>query len=138
MIDSDIVSLAMLNTITSKTGEFSLRYLLDDTGEPWFFASDVARMLDFDKVTPLIKRIDEEDRRSRLTKVKVKDRSGRVVPRQYINEVGLYTAFLGSNKPVAKKLKRFLLDEVLPTIRKQASPAFTEAHRRSVMFAGAY
>lgn len=84
--------------------------------EPWFVAKDVCDILDFRNTrTALNNHVDQEDRNT----VPVQDGIRRGNPNQaVINESGLYALIFGSKKPVAKKFKRWVTSEVLPSIRK--------------------
>lgn len=79
--------------------------------EPWFVAKDVAEILGYSETNAMTKRLDEED--SISTKL-----SGMNMKSLLINESGMYSAIIGSKLPSAKKFKRWVTSEVLPTIRK--------------------
>ncbi len=82
-------------------------------GQPWFIASDVATVLEYSQTQALTKLVDEEDKKSAIIQ------NGCTYQNQsLINESGLYTAVIGSNKPEAKRFKRWITSEVLPEIRK--------------------
>jgi len=85
-------------------------------GEVWFFAEDIAKILGYDKAGNMLRMIDDEDKE----KIAVKNNGNRVV-KTIINESGLYTAILNSRKPEAKKFKRWVTKEVLPSIRKHGA-----------------
>ena len=85
-------------------------------GEPWFVASDVARILGYEKATFLTRRLDEEDKGVRSLHTLGGDQQMTV-----ISEPGLYDAVLGSKIPGARKFKRWVIVEVLPQIRKTGS-----------------
>ena len=51
----------------------------------------------------------------------VTDALGRLRPTLVVNEYGLYDLILRSRKPEARKFKRWILEEVLPTLRKTGS-----------------
>ena len=82
-------------------------------GEPWFIAADVCRALDINNVSDAVARLDEDE----LTLIKTI--SG-VQTREMnaISEAGLYALVLSSRKSEAKKFKRWVTHEVIPTIRK--------------------
>lgn len=82
--------------------------------EPWFVAKDIADVLGYSETYAMTKRLDEED--SMSTKL-----SGMNMNSTLINESGLYTAIIGSNLPNAKRFKRWVTNEVLPTIRKHGA-----------------
>lgn len=59
-------------------------------------------------------RLHEDDRNS----IPVTDRLGRSQRVTTVNESGLYDVILDSRKPQAKKFRRWITSEVLPSIRK--------------------
>ena len=82
--------------------------------EPWFVGKDVADSLDYQNGSRDINRhVAPEDR----TKEMVFDGNQRKET-ILINESGLYSLILSSKLPSAKKFKRWVTSEVLPTIRK--------------------
>lgn len=89
-----------------------LRTILLD-GVEWFIAKDVADCLGYSQTADMTKRLDEDDVKTIPDKL-----SGLTYNQTIINESGLYAAILGSNKPMAKKFKRWVTSEVLPSIRK--------------------
>lgn len=93
-----------------------LRVINDEHGEPWFVASDVAKVLDYSEASAMTRHLDEDERRS----VKLTDR-GQDQNFIAISESGLYSAILKSRKPEAKKFKKWVTSEVLPSIRKTGS-----------------
>ena len=93
---------------------FSVRVLrIDDC--PWFVASDLCDVLDIQNAAQAVARLDD-DERSMFN-------IGRQGDAHCINEPGLYTLILGSRKPEAKRFKRWVTHEVLPSIRKTGSYA---------------
>ena len=93
----------------------AIRVQIDEAGQPWFNANDVCSALEF--VNPhkaVADHVDADD----LTKREVIDNLGRQQRANHINESGLYALILGSTKDAAKRFKRWVTSEVLPTIRK--------------------
>ena len=83
-------------------------------GEPWFVGKDCARALGYKNLyNGVNKNVDEEDRRYSP----VGSTSG-MQQTTVINESGLYSLIFGSKLESAKKFKRWVTSEVLPTIRK--------------------
>ncbi|MGF2617769.1 phage antirepressor [Rossellomorea vietnamensis] len=78
--------------------------------EPWFIAADVCKVLDIKNVTQALQRL-EEDERSMFN-------IGRQGNANTVNEPGLYELIFASRKPEAKLFKRWVKQEVLPSIRK--------------------
>lgn len=83
-------------------------------GEPWFVAVDMCRALDISNHKDAIKRLDDDEKSG----VDLTDPHGRVQFTKIINEPGLYSLILRSRKPEAKKFKRWITHEVIPSIRK--------------------
>lgn len=83
-------------------------------GEPWLVGKDVAEKLGYSDTAKAIKRhVDEEDKG-----VDVLSTPGGKQPFIVINESGFYSLVLSSKMPNAKRFKRWVTSEVLPTIRK--------------------
>ena len=87
--------------------------IIEKDGEPWFVAKDVAVILGYRDAYTLVRRLDEDERGTRKVCTPSAEQEMTV-----INEAGLYSAILGSNKPEAKAFKRWVTHEVLPSIRK--------------------
>ena len=101
-----------------------LRVITDDQGTPWFNATDVCDALDIGNPSQAIKsHVDADD----LQKLEVIDSLGRTQRANHVNESGLYALILGSTKDAAKRFKRWVTSEVLPTIRKTGSYAVSGA-----------
>lgn len=82
--------------------------------EPWFVGKDIASSLGYSRPTDAVrKRVDTEDRG--VAKMETLKGTQELV---IINESGLYSLILGSKLPSAKKFKRWVTSDVLPTIRK--------------------
>jgi prophage antirepressor-like protein len=87
--------------------------IVEHDGEPWFVASDVCKILEIQNVTQALQRLDE-DERSMFN-------IGRQGNANIVNEPGLYELIFASRKPEAKTFKKWLKQEVLPSIRKTGS-----------------
>lgn len=96
---------------------FQIRIITDEQGDPWFVAKDVCEALGYtNNRKALSDHVDEEDvtKRDTLTK-------GGIQAVSCINESGLYSLILGSKLESAKRMKRWVTSEVLPSIRKSGS-----------------
>lgn len=83
-------------------------------GEPYFVGKDVADILGYSNARKaLIDHVDEEDKG--VTKC---DTPGGTQSLTVINESGLYSLILSSKMPNAKKFKRWVTAEILPSVRK--------------------
>ncbi len=90
-----------------------IRTLLID-GDPWFVGKDIAVALGYSKPTDAIrKHVEAEDRG--ISKMETPSFTQDMV---VINESGLYSLILTSKLPTAKKFKRWVTSEVIPSIRK--------------------
>ena len=91
---------------------------LEIDGEPWFVGKDVATILGYSNTKDAISsHVDDEDKqifqKSENTTFEIPNRGMTI-----INESGLYSLILSSKLPNAKKFKRWVTTEVLPSIRK--------------------
>ncbi len=84
-------------------------------GEPWLVGKDVAVILGYNEPHKAIARhVDEDDG----MKHPVIDSLGRTQQAVIINESGFYSLVLASRLPSAKRFKKWVTSEVLPTIRR--------------------
>ena len=97
--------------------EFGAIRTIEKDGEPWFVGKDVATALGYEKPTDAVrKHTDMEDRGIS----KMETPSG-IQEMTIINESGLYSLVLSSKLPTAKKFKRWVTNEVTPSIRKHGA-----------------
>lgn len=84
-------------------------------GEPWFVGKDVAEALKYNEPNKAIQRhVHEDDRMKRP----ITDSTGRKQDSWIINEAGVYSLIFGSKLPTANNFKRWVMSEVLPSLRK--------------------
>lgn len=91
----------------------SLHTIQGDDGEPWFLAKDVAVLTGHDSVANMVRMCPDDEKG--LHKVKTLGGSQEVT---FISEPGLYRVILGSRQDNAERLKKWVVSEVLPSIRK--------------------
>lgn len=97
-------------------------------GIPYFVGKDVADILGYVNTRDaLAKRVDEEDKG-----VAICDTLGGKQELVVINESGLYSLILSSKQPNAKKFKRWVTSEVLPSIRQQGVYATNDFLEKSL------
>ncbi|RXI50662.1 phage antirepressor protein [Clostridium tetani] len=88
----------------------------------WFVGKDVAECLGYKDTSDALKRhVDEEDKGAGVLPTPGGNQSLKI-----INESGLYSLVLSSKLPSAKKFKRWVTSEVLPSIRKHGMYAKDE------------
>lgn len=86
-------------------------------GEPWFVGKDVTSILGYTNASKaLTDHVDSEDKLNNESLSSLGQRGGWL-----INESGLYALIISSKLPTAKKFKRWVTSEVLPSIRKYGS-----------------
>ena len=85
-------------------------------GEPWFVGKDVAEALGYSNTRKaLADHVDEDDKTDGVT---IRDSIGRDQTPVVINESGVYSLVFSSKLESAKRFKRWVTSEVLPSIRK--------------------
>ena len=82
--------------------------------EPWFVAKDVCDFLEHTNHKVALRALDEDE----VRKVYLTDSLGRQQLTNAVCESGLYALIIRSNKPEAKKFRKWVTAEVLPSIRK--------------------
>ena len=92
-------------------------------GEPWFVARDVVKALQLSNPTMALKSLDDDER--------AKFNLGRQGETNIISESGLYTLILRCRDAVkhgttAWRFRKWVTNEVLPSIRKSGEYAFVE------------
>lgn len=88
--------------------------VIDRDGEPWFVLNEVCAKLEIANPSDAASRLDNDEK----DVLGFTDTNGRTQKRSIINESGLYSIILRSNKPEAKRFKKWITSEVLPSIRK--------------------
>jgi len=93
-----------------------VRVVIGQDGEPRFVAADLLSTLNLDRKA--LERLDEDEKG-----VSSIHTPGGQQEMTVVNESGLFNLVLGSRKPEAKRFKRWVTHEVLPSIRKTGSYA---------------
>lgn len=82
-------------------------------GEPWFVATDIAKVLGARAAAGITRMVDDEDKGFHEMET-----PGGLQQLQILNEAGLYTALIRSQNPNARPFRNWVTHEVLPSIRK--------------------
>lgn len=104
--------------------------MIEQDGDPWMVGKDVAQALGYAKPENAIaNHVDEEDKTSTLIQGSGSNYKSKTT---LINESGLYSLVLSSKLPGAKRFRRWVTGEVLPSIRKdggyiKTAPGMTDA-----------
>jgi prophage antirepressor-like protein len=108
-----------------------VRIAMNDSGEPMFCLADLCMVLD---LTPskVAQRLEEDV----LSKYPLLTAGG-IQQANFVNEDGLYDVILDSRKSEAKKFRKWITSEILPSIRRTGSysvkpklPSYAEALRQ--------
>lgn len=86
-------------------------------GEPWWVLKDVCVVLGLSTPCRVAERIEKDE----VNQTHLIDAMGRTQEAYVINEPGLYSVILRSDKPEAKQFKHWVTHEVLPSIRSTGS-----------------
>mgnify|MGYP002607647860 CR=1 FL=1 len=85
-------------------------------GEPWWILKDICQVLEMkaNSAGEVVKRLDKDEYDS----IGLTDSLGRKKKAYVVNESGLYSILVRSDKPKAKPFRKWLTSEVIPTIRR--------------------
>lgn len=103
---------------TFNFGDQPIKVIPDHSNAPWFIASEVCKVLNISNVSQAVARLDD-DEKSYMSDIYPSLGSNQLM----INESGLYSLVLRSDRPEAKAFKKWVTSEVLPAIRKTGSYA---------------
>lgn len=85
---------------------------VERNGEPWWVLKDVCEVLEINNHKMTAQRLDVDE----VSQTDLTDSLGRQQNTTIVNEAGLYNVILRSDKPQAKPFRRWVTNEVLPTI----------------------
>ena len=99
--------------------------VVEKDGNPWWVLADVCEILELSDVSQVAERLDDDEKLnvSNTPSLTLGQRGGWLT-----NESGLYTVILRSDKPDAKRFRKWITSEVLPSIRKTGSYGVTLAN----------
>src|SRR5690625_3544450 len=103
--------------------------IIDDKGDPKFLLRDVCKILGLGQVAGVIRRLDDEV----ISNHPIQDRLGRTQQATFVDEDGLYDVILDSRKPEAKKFRKWITSEVLPSIRKHGAYMTSETIEQALL-----
>jgi len=104
-----------------------VRMVMQD-GEPWWVLADVCRVLEIRNSRDAANRLDDDEKG-----VGQIDTPGGPRQMTVINESGLYSVILRSDKPEAKAFKRWITHEVLPSIRRTGTYSVNQGHQEKLL-----
>jgi len=99
--------------------------LIDD--EPYFVGKDVAEILGYKRQAKAINdHVEPEDKREDIVNISQASQSGKAELTLLITEAGIYDLIFNSQLDSARRFKRWVTSDVLPTIRKHGMYATDE------------
>ena len=96
--------------------QFGKIRVLGDAENPRFGLSDMCKVLELPQVAKVVQRLDKD-----VLSTHPLETAGGIQQMYFVNEDGFYDVLLDSRKPVAKKFRKWVTSEVLPSIRKTGS-----------------
>lgn len=103
----------MMNQLTKMFNGYQLR-MLQQNEKTLFLLTDVCKILEIGNSRDVKARLDDDV----VTIDTIQDSLGRTQNATFVNEDGLYDVILDSRKPEAKRFRKWITSEVLPSIRK--------------------
>jgi len=85
--------------------------------EPWWVLKDVCNVLGIVEAKSTARRLDNDE----VRQIPIVDTKGRQNRMYAVNESGLYSVIIRSDKPIAKPFRKWITSEVLPSIRKHGA-----------------
>lgn len=115
-----------MNNLMTMSGEFGVVRTTIMDNEIWFVGKDVAKCLGYSNTSDALKNfVDTDDKKALEYKAYRESREASQLwdgndfsNKTLINESGLYSLVLSSKLPNAKKFKKWITSEVLPSIRR--------------------
>lgn len=115
-----------ITTFVFPQSNTNVRTLIIDE-EPWFVAKDVCDVLEITNVSQALSRLDDSEKDIYQIYTLMGEQSARI-----INESGLYSLIIRSDKPKAVEFRKWITGEVLPSIRKTGSYALVASKNSEI------
>jgi prophage antirepressor-like protein len=96
--------------------DITVRTTVDNNGEIWFIATDIARVLGYSKVSNMVRMVDEDERGAHIVSTSSGNKTVTI-----LNESGVNHVILNSKRSEAIRFRKWLTKEVIPTIMKTGS-----------------
>src|SRR5690625_2909795 len=91
--------------------------IIEKGNEPYFLLKDVCEILGIGNHRHVRARLEDDV----VSNYPIKDRLGRTQQATFVNEDGLYDVILDSRKPEARRFRKWITSEVIPSIRKHGT-----------------
>src|SRR5690606_38434930 len=91
--------------------------IIGNQEEPKFLLKDVCEILGLGQVAGVKRRLGDDV----ISNHPIRDSLGRTQNATFVNEDGLYDVILDSRKPEAKRFRKWITSDVIPSIRKHGA-----------------
>lgn len=105
-----------MNTQLFNFNDTEISVIIDENNNPLFIAKEICSILEISNSRQAIQNLDDDEKLTSVLHTSGQNRQVNV-----ITESGLYSLVIRSNKPEAKKFKKWVTSEVLPSIRKHGA-----------------
>ena len=123
----------------------ALTTITNTDGDVFFISNEVSEILDYSANKKLLERLEDDEKIALNHSESVALLSGYDINSrgiQLLTESGLYSAILGSKKKEAKEFKRWVINVVLPEIRRTGGfnliPDFSDPYKAALAWAEQY
>jgi prophage antirepressor-like protein len=113
-----------MNLIKQEFDDSPIRMAIID-GEPWWVAKDVCDILGLEQVSRALDRLEQDQRG--VLKVTHPQSVGKYIEMASVTESGLYELIIRSDRPEARRFRKWITSVVLPSIRKTGNYTKSEA-----------
>lgn len=104
---------------------------INQDSELWFVAKDVAEILGYSQTSAMTRYLDNDELMN-FVPAKLGDSNSKARKMKAINESGLYSSIIRSTIPQAKEFKKWVTNDVLPSIRKYGLYATDDVITQSI------
>ena len=107
-----------------------IRTVLNENKEPMFCLADICKSIGLSNPSSVSSRLDEEDR-AKIDLGRDNQLFGNTVA-TFVTESGLYQVILGSDSPKVRPFKKWVTNDVLPSIRNHGAYMTNEAIEKAL------
>ena len=101
--------------------------IIGDSEDPWFIVKEIAEILGITSYRNFISKLESEQ--VRVYQINTNKGTRNV---SIMNESGLYEMIFRSDKEIAKQFRKWVFNEVLPSIRKKGKYELEEQHKKEI------
>lgn len=112
------------NAIASFAFDDNLVRVIYLDGQPWWVATDLAKLLGYREAKDMVRRLDDDQKRLHMV-----SSSGGEQEAWIVNESGLWMCVLKSQRAEAKRFQKWLTGDLLPALRRDGYYAMPGAVR---------